>query len=600
MATTRWLSGLVAGVGFLFGGIQVADAATVQLATGILPVKISQSGKVGRGTGSGVMMASMTEMAGNKILAVWMDSDVQQGPRNGGGNNRGKWQGKSAVIQLNADAAPSIVAQPTQISQNGGNRPFNHPTLATTPDGKYAVVHYAATIENPNNAQMYVQVMDATGATLSQPLRVDEGETGDDHGASHILSVSADSFVIGWLHNNNDTYLAGLKIDTTGATPKLTKTWQTKIFTPTNIGRVEVVNTDATHVAACVAVGNNRPPEVGIGCALVDHTTGQIAKRAIVAKSQPGNRIYMNQPTLAAMSPNVLGLGVIMSNGAGRNNNRHGTNSSMMLTLDATTLAVLDKTDPATNPIAPFQRHSRLISALHQDSGQTFAAFMGCSSTGAGGAGLQMVALDTAGKIQQLDRQAGLLPVASNCDTAYLSNRGLRNPNDQGRDFVRHIGNVVNPGFNNPRGWMPEVSHFTIATVPAVDPKASQDPQARNSLYMSFVPSAWAKGLQVAMSGVVDVGQIPAGASPTGTGSGSGSGSAGGSSNGSDPGSGTGGDGTGSGSGGSSHGGAFGPHQSAQDSGCAVAAPKSNTGWAGFALIGIALGFAVSRRSRKA
>src|SRR5450631_2498981 len=76
MATTRWLGGMIAGVGFLFGGVAVADASTVQLATGILPVKISNSGRVGRGTGSGVMMASITPMEGNKVLAIWMDSDV--------------------------------------------------------------------------------------------------------------------------------------------------------------------------------------------------------------------------------------------------------------------------------------------------------------------------------------------------------------------------------------------------------------------------------------------------------------------------------------------------------------------------------------------
>ena len=136
MATTskraRRLVGLMAGAGFLFGGAAVADASTVQLATGILPVKISQSGTVRRATGAGVMMASITPMENNKIFAVWMDSDIQR-PNNA----RSNWQGKVAVIQLNADAAPSIVTPPTQISSNGGNRPYNHPSVATTPDGKF-------------------------------------------------------------------------------------------------------------------------------------------------------------------------------------------------------------------------------------------------------------------------------------------------------------------------------------------------------------------------------------------------------------------------------------------------------------------------------
>ena len=89
--------------------------------------------------------------------------------------------------------------------------------------------------------------------------------------------------------------------------------------------------------------------------------------------------------------------------------------------------------------------------------------------------------------------------------------QGPAQPADQGRDFLQTLGNVPNPGFQDPKGWMPEVSNFAVSLVPAVKESTS----IRNSLYMSFAPIAWDKSVTVSMGEAVDVSQIPTGPSPT-------------------------------------------------------------------------------------
>jgi hypothetical protein len=86
---------------------------------------------------------------------------------------------------------------------------------------------------------------------------------------------------------------------------------------------------------------------------------------------------------------------------------------------------------------------------------QTFIGSLGCSSTGAGGAGLQLIGVDSNG-MMSVDKQTG---------------------------------------FQDPKGWMPEVSHFAVSLVPAVKEQTS----LRNSLYMSFVPIARDKSVTVVM-----------------------------------------------------------------------------------------------------
>jgi MYXO-CTERM domain-containing protein len=614
---TRRLIGLLAGLGVV-SVAGIAEAATVQLNTGVLLVKQSTDAKVKRGTGAGILMPRLEQMAGNKVMAIWMDSAPDSTvPPSDANDNNGYWEGKVAMIQLNAEAAPTIVTT-KQISNFDGDRPFNHPRLASA--GDYAVVNFASTIEDPNTTNQYVmivdssaevpeiqgtslngdnQVTDSHGNVVKTVLNVGEND-GDNHGAAEMHYVGKDTngvdhFLGGYLHNNNDTYIFGLSVQKSATGYRVTQDWKTLIARPANIGRPTCAVTGATTATCCAAKGNNRPPEIGIQCVAMDTTKGTILNKVIVAPSNPEQKVYMNQPTITYLGNNTCGLGVVMSDGQGRNRNGHflGTNTSMAYTVDCTTL----QTKNTQIGVAPFQRHAVIGSSLFGNQGQTFMGALGCSSTGAGAAGIQLIGVDSNGTMT-VDKQNNMLPVMWQCDTAWLSYKGLRNPNNQGRDFLHALGSVPNPGFQDPKGWMPEVSHFAIAAVPAVKDQTS----LRNSLFLSFIPIAWDKNVQVSMGAAVDVNSIAAGPSPQAGGGSPVVGSGDPSVNGDTGGSGGSGDGSGSGNGGSSsgpthHHGFLGMSDSG---GCSVSAVGAGPeeGLEGLALVGLGLAVAASRRRR--
>jgi MYXO-CTERM domain-containing protein len=259
----------------------------------------------------------------------------------------------------------------------------------------------------------------------------------------------------------------------------------------------------------------------------------------------------------------------------------------MAYTVDCNTLAIKN----TQTAVAPFQRHSTITSSVFGNQGQTFMGSLGCSSTGAGGAGLQLISVDSNG-MMSVDKQNNLMPVMWQCDTAWLSYKGLRNPQNQGRDFLHTLGNVPNPGYGDPKGWMPEVSNFAVSLVPAVVDSTA----IRNSLFMSFAPIAWDKSVTVSMGEAVNVSQIPTGPSPV----------VGGSSpvlGGSDPGvngtAGTGGNVSTGGGGQSWHNGYSGGDNGA--GGCSVTDVGSDesTGLGGLALMGLGLVVASRRNSRR-
>jgi hypothetical protein len=526
---TRSLVGLLAGLGVV-AVASAADAATVQLSTGVLLVKQSTDAKVKRGTGAGVLMPRLEMMNGNKLMAIWMDSapDSIVPPSNAGDNN-GYWEGKVSMIQLNAESAPTIVST-QQVTHFDGDRPFNHPRLASA--GDYVVVNFASTIEDPNTTNQYVMVLDSTGAmahltgtTLNGDNQVTDsngnvldvlnvGEAdGDNHGAAEMHYIGkdtagADHFLGGYLHNNNDTYIFGLTVTKTGSAFTATQDWKTLIARPANIGRPTCAITGATSATCCAAKGNDRPPEIGVQCVALDTSSGKVLNKTIVAASNPDQKVYMNQPTITFLGNGTCGLGVVMSDGEGRNRNGHflGTNTSLAYTIDCTTL----QTKNTQTAVAPFQRHATMSSSLFGNQGNTYMASLGCSSTGAGAAGMQLISVDANG-MMSVDKLNNMMPVMWQCDTAWLAYKGLRNPRDQGREFLHVLGNVPNPGFGDAKGWMPEVSHFAVSLVPAVHNANA----IRNSLYASFVPIAWDKNVQVSMGAAVDVSQIPAGPSPS-------------------------------------------------------------------------------------
>jgi MYXO-CTERM domain-containing protein len=456
------------------------------------------------------------------------------------------------------------------------DRGFRKGTLAAAPGANWAIMGFASTVDNNNNPQHYVRIIDENSKWLTERIKINQRPNAN-HGASQIMFAGMDGsdyiFVENDCNNGDTQDIYILAVSTTGGTPAVTVRHRVTLF-ESNIARGHCVNTGTLQVTCVTAVGSNRPPEVGVGAAVVDVKLGKIIKKAIVAKSQPNQRIYANQPTIVALPNNRIALMHTLSKGRGTDGNKKvagAAERAIVMTLDGTTLAEIDKTSSDTSVI-PFARHSHLFHATTATDGTTYLGALSGSPTSAGPAGARMLHIDPAGKITV---HADTLPVANNADTQYWTRLGNNNPNNQGRSYLTALTQVKNPGFGLPNGWMPEASAFTVVPTSHFDAASVTDPKVRNSAYLNFVPIETALDVKISLSGVVDTGSIPPGASPRVQDNG-------------DP------TGTGSGT-------PFGPHENANGVSCSVGqVGGSGGGLAGFGLLGVALALSTIRRNKKA
>jgi MYXO-CTERM domain-containing protein len=200
------------------------------------------------------------------------------------------------------------------------------------------------------------------------------------------------------------------------------------------------------------------------------------------------------------------------------------------------------------------QTHASICTGGYGEQGDMAVGVFSAAPTGIGRASMAMVQYDVAGKAFKYDPAADLWPAAWYGDSGHLSNWYGRNPMRQGRDFLRCIGGVENPGYHQPNGYMADVKTFFAAAVHGRVPG-----DEKNSLFLSLVPGHMDKK-------ALPQNPLPAGETPN-----------------LEP------DSTGKDSNGPK-----------ADSGCGCATPgtTSTTGTAGLAGIAAALGLVISRRRR--
>jgi MYXO-CTERM domain-containing protein len=109
--------------------------------------------------------------------------------------------------------------------------------------------------------------------------------------------------------------------------------------------------------------------------------------------------------------------------------------------------------------------------------------------------------------------KANQWPIGYYGDSGHIANIYGQNPNTQGRDFLRCIGDVPNPGHGVSGGYLSNVESFFVA------PHAGRIPgDPKNALFLSLVPGKTDKPVVVAPPEEVEP-PIEAGATVT-TGSG--------------------------------------------------------------------------------
>ena len=238
-------------------------------------------------------------------------------------------------------------------------------------------------------------------------------------------------------------------------------------------------------------------------CGLVDSSVGTSVWRQSVAIGDKTQQYgtHFNQPTVAKLADNRFALMTIESNAMGKNSNVKGSNLSHMFMLEQNGDTVTVGTAQAKG-VAAHQTHASICTGGYGVGGTAAIGVFSAAPTGIGRAAMQMVKYDDTAKAYAADPVADMWPAAWYGDSGYLSNWYGRNPGKQGRDFMRCIGGVPNPGHGVDGGFQSNVKSFFIGAVHGRIPG-----DAKNSLFLSLVPGE--SDVQLTPQNPVPAGQTP-------------------------------------------------------------------------------------------
>ncbi len=410
------------------------------------------------------------------VVSIYMSSKVE--------DQDSPWQGKCTSIEMGADGQPTVAADQILISSYDGDRPFNHPRIATDHQSGQVVLVFGSDGVNGEaaNVSTYAQTFDHMCNPTSDPVRV-SNNANNNEGAPDIICHGNGYCTAGYLSTgNNDTSFAlGLMIsDLGGGQASVERTWLQGVVAPSNIGRPALASSNPDQALFCAAKGDNRPPEDGVQCAMLNTMDGSIMYKQIIAASQPGEKIYMNQPTVGALDNGRFGVQVLESSGQGKINNEKGSNVTHAYVIEPQVDSFLIKDHKVG--LGSYHTHSAICAGAYGIEGKRHFGILGAPITGNGQPSFQLLSYDATTGIAQ-DKTMNKWVVGWYGDSGKLANMYGQNPNTQGRDFLRCKGDIPNPGFGQPNGYLPHVATFFVT------PHSGRiDGEEKNSQWLSFVP----------------------------------------------------------------------------------------------------------------
>jgi hypothetical protein len=412
-------------------------------------------------------VAAVTQGGVTYLVTIYMSSNVD--------DEDGPWQCKCSSVAL--DGGPPRIAAERQLTSLNGDRPCNHPKAAT--DGTHVVWLFGSNDDDEPNVATYAGVVDATCQELAAPMRVSEDDN-QNEGAPDVAYNGGGLFTGGYLSTNGEdvTYALGLRLTSGAGQTTLEKTYLQEVVSPANIGRPAIVGLDGSTSVVCAAKGDQRPPEDGVECAYIDAESGEILSKELLFESDEEQGIYMNQPSVALFGDGRMAVQVIESSGQGKKKNGKGSSLQQMAIVEPGPdgFLVLSR---ATG-IGPYQTHSGLCSGAFGTSAERTLGILDAPVTGSSQATFTMVRMSGTELIaDEEDWIAG----PYNGDSGYLANIYGQNPNTQGRDFLRCIGDVPNPGFGTAGAFMSESK--SLFAIPYAGRKPDDE---KNALFMSLIP----------------------------------------------------------------------------------------------------------------
>jgi len=425
------------------------------------------------------------------LVTVWMSSNVpNQNP------NTNPWQLRCSSVRLDAQQGPVIEANGkllTDPAQYVGNRPANHPKIDCNESG-LCLIAFGSNTNNQATVKTYVAAVDTQCNLLNNPLANKiSNDNNNNEGAPDIDYIGGDKWVGSYLSttNNDRTVAVGLTLN--ASTKNVTVNYRRTVVAPANIGRPACLK-QGDGVLCCAPQGNNRPPEDGMACTMLN-ASGQILwggteqdKDELVIPTT--KKAYANQSDLVDLGNGQVALQAILSSGDGKdadNNNAKGSQTTRLMVLSVNTTGFTVARQHTLTTALVDQTHASLVGGAWGVSGEPAIALLTGSITGSGVAAATVFSANTMKSIgsRRLSRYT--------IDSGYLANIYGQNPNTQGRDFVRGINNVPNPGFGVTGGFRPDVKTFLAVGLSGRKPYAEQSERERtdkkNALFLSLVPA---------------------------------------------------------------------------------------------------------------
>jgi hypothetical protein len=416
--------------------------------------------------------------------------------------NRGPVQCSCSSYQLRADGPPLQVASLVRLTENNnGDRTCNHPAADTDENGNI-VWMFGSDHGDSNHPNTYAGIVNEKCEQLAAPIMVnatqaDGTDRNSNDGAAAIRYLGNGKFFAAYYSDGGTItgpfpapggdYSVAMQLSLVGGVlPTLTRDWVKPAIEGGTIMRPTIAEVDATHGIVCAPQGGDRPPE-RVQCALVDTTTGNvITKNAFFDGRAGGMRKYYNQPSIVKVAENQFALLAIESNGMGKGTNIQGANTVHMRIIERNGDTLIPGGEIVGT--AAHQKHAGLCTGGYGEQGAPALSVFSAPPTGIGRASMAMVQYDAPTKAFRFDEKADMWPISWYGDSGHLSNWYGRNPMRQGRDFLRCIGNVANPGYHQANGYMADVKTFFVGAVSGRVPG-----EEKNSLFLSLVPGTMDK-----------------------------------------------------------------------------------------------------------
>jgi MYXO-CTERM domain-containing protein len=513
------------------GTAVVLRTVTEKVGTGTLP-----TAKIAKNTGSGLVDV-YANFHGNNIGMVWTASDSTKNP-NINGNDPSYFRGQVAFSKLTEKGLESVVA-PKMLPKLGGERAFMRPGLVMLMGGKYALVYGAAEDNgvNNNNPQAVawvvesatgnlVKITNSTRQNAEKPTNLIEltGQNDDQqYGPHSVCAISETAVLIGVQRQNQNAYV--MRVDVAEEAGGVSvKAKMRKVVQNGQHSRPQIAcplgpaTTPRNELVVTTVEANGQPANIGIRALAIDTNTLQPRVSKLIAASAPNQNQYAVQPTASYINDKVVAIQYQMSSKlATRNNgNAHkgGANVARLATFN---IADFTKLDEAT-AVAVSSRHSDSCGIQFGPNAEPAAGVISGSITGSGGANVLVHPIDPAtGKIATIDRVSRNFQVAKLSDVGGNAVRGKRNPNNQGRAFIRCVGGLQNPGFGKASGFMPEVKSFTVSMAQGWDALPTNGTDIPEHAFLSLIPASWETKVVGVPGPVTNSTDVKPGPSPTTT-----------------------------------------------------------------------------------